>query len=206
MNHKLAIAVLSAIVCFESEAQAQMSGQMGHHGGSHAKSSTSNSGNSRPDQEAKAEEFRLDGKCEEAIPIFRTLAAKGVGYEISEFNLGLCLFDIGKAELDPQRAESFKHEAAAWILKAANQDFPNAQRSLVAIYLGGDGVDIDPVEAGKWSLIYHANGMRLAIGLPDNPPDLQARLDSVLNEKTWAEAQSRATTWSAGSQNGNAKN
>jgi TPR repeat protein len=206
MNHKLVVAVLSAIVWFVSQAQAQMSGQTGHHGSSHAKSSPSNSGNSRPDQEAKAEELRLDGKCEEAIPIFRTLAAKGVGYEISEFNLGLCLFDIGKAETDAQRVASLKHEAAEWILKAANQDFPNAQSSLVAIYLNGNGVDIDPVEAGKWSRIYHANGMRLAIGLPDNSPDLQARLDRVLNEKNWAEAQSRATTWSAASQNGNDKN
>ncbi len=149
-----------------------------------------------PEPEAKAEGLRLEGKCQLAIPIFRALAAQGYGYELSQYYLGLCLFDVSKAEPDAQRAMSLKHEAAGWIIKAANSDLPNAENSLVAMYLDGDGVTGDPVEAGKWSLIYHANGQRLALGLPDISPALQARLNSLLSEKTWAEAQARASAWS----------
>jgi len=70
----------------------------------------------------------------------------------------------------------------------------------VSLYLDANGVAGDPVEAGMWSLIYHANGTREVLGLPDISPDLQARLDAVLTAKTWAEAQSRANAWSPISQ------
>jgi TPR repeat protein len=149
-----------------------------------------------PEPEAKAEGLRQDGKCQQAIPIFRALAAQGYGYELSQYYLGLCLLDVSKAQTDAQRATSLKHEAAGWIIKAANSGLPNAEKSLVAIYLNGDGVNTDSVEAGKWSLIYHTDGQRLALGLPDISPDLQARLNSLLTEKTWVEAQSRASAWS----------
>ena len=156
--------------------------------------------------EAWADDLRLNGKCQQAIPIFRRLADKGAGYELAEFHLGLCLFDVSKTEPDAQRAASLKHEAAECILKAANKGLPNAQISLVTIYLDGNGVDSDPVTAGMWSLIYNDNGARFAIGLPHISPELQARLDSVLTEKTWAEAQSRADAWLPASQNWDAVN
>lgn len=149
-----------------------------------------------PEPEAKAEGLRQDGKCQQAIPIFRALAAQGYGYELSQYYLGLCLLEISKAQMDAQRATSLKHEGAGWIIKAANSGLPNAEQSLATIYLDGDGVDSDFVEAGKWSLIYHTDGQRLALGLPDISPSLQARLNSVLTEKAWAEAQSRASAWS----------
>jgi hypothetical protein len=198
MKHKLAIVVMSAVVCLTSQALAQIE-----------RSYENNDSIIKPDSvqlppepEARAEDLRLKGKCQQAIPIFRALAVEGAGFEISQFNLGLCLFDISKVELDAQRAASLKYEAVEWIIKAANNGLPNAQTSLVTIYLDGNGVDRDPVEAGKWSWIYHANSRRFAIGLPDISPDLQARLDSVLTEKTWAEAQSRAAAWSPVPQNG----
>ncbi len=65
----------------------------------------------------------------------------------------------------------------------------------MSLYLDGVGVASDPVEAGKWSLIYHANGARYVIGLKDVPGALQARLDGVLDPTRWAEAQARANAW-----------
>ena len=214
MKHKLAIVVLSAADCLAAQAQAQMSGGRGDMGGMGTGSMDPGAAPEQPrssvqlptEPEAWAEDLQLNGKCQQAIPIFRRLAAKGAGYELAQFNLGRCLFDVSKAEPDAQRAASLKHEAADCIVKAANNGLPNAQISLVAVYLDGNGVDRDPVEAGMWSLIYHANGARYAIGLRDISPDLQARLDSVLTEKTWAEAQSRADAWSPVLQNWDAAN
>ncbi|HEY7902358.1 MAG TPA: hypothetical protein VIH36_02825, partial [Casimicrobiaceae bacterium] len=66
---------------------------------------------------------------------------------------------------------------------------------LVEMYLTGEGVPPDPIEAGKWSLIYRASGGRAALGLPNISADLQARLDGVLTDATWAQARSRADAW-----------
>jgi len=148
-----------------------------------------------PDPEGQAEQLRLEGKCERAIPIFRHLAAIGEGYEIARYNLGLCLFDLSKVEADAQRAASLRQEAGENILKAANGGLAKAQASLVVMYLDGTCVARDPEQAGMWALIYHANGARMAIGLPNISTALQARLDGALTPQDWQQAQSHADAW-----------
>ena len=147
------------------------------------------------DPEQRAEELRLAGKCAQAIPIYRRMVARG-GFEIAQFHLGLCLLDIGKSETDAQRSAALKQEGTETIIKAANGGLANAQIQLVSLYLDGIGVPVDPVEAGKWALIYHSNGSRFVISLPDISPELQARLDKVLSPTSWAQAQSQANSWS----------
>lgn len=147
------------------------------------------------DPEQRAEELRLAGRCEQAIPIYRRMVARG-GFEIAQFHLGLCLLDVSKSQADAQTSAALKQEAAQTIINAANGGLANAQIQLVSFYLDGMGVPVDPVEAAKWALIYHSNGSRFVIHLPDIPPELQARLDGSLNATGWAEAQSRANSWS----------
>jgi TPR repeat protein len=149
-----------------------------------------------PDPEGKAEDLRLHGKCDQAVPILRRLSNND-GDDIAQYNLGQCLLDLGKTEPDAARAATLKHEGVAWVLRMANRGLPNAQSSLISVYLDGEGVTPDPVEAAKWALIYHGNGTRMAIGMPDIPHDLAVRLDNALTDKTWDEAQSRANAWSA---------
>jgi hypothetical protein len=146
-----------------------------------------------PDPEGKAVEFRLAGKCDEAIPILRRLSGED---DIANYNLGLCLIQTGKAANNTP----LQQEGAQWIMKAANHGLPNAQSSLVAVFLDGSGVAKDPIEAGKWALVYQENGTRMALGLPDIPHDVQARLDSTLNDQTWMQAQDRASSWAPTSQ------
>jgi hypothetical protein len=197
MKRKMALAILSVAVCLAVPAAAQMGGQGG------AADQPIDPGGEQPtteaplpyDPEGKAEDLRLAGKCQDAIPILRQLAAGGDGFELAQYNLGLCLFDTSKAEPDAQHAASLKLEGAAFILKAANHNLPKAQASLAQMYLDGDGVVRDPVEAGKWALIYRANGARSALGLPNISADLQARLDGVLSDAAWAEARARADAW-----------
>ena len=66
--------------------------------------------------------------------------------------------ELGWAEPDAQLAASQKQEGSAFILKAANHNLPKAHASLAQMYLDGVGVVRDPIEAGKWALIYRANG------------------------------------------------
>jgi hypothetical protein len=199
MTWKSALAILSVAACLAVPARAQMQMPGGHAGGD----SIDPGGDATPpqqpalppDPEGKAEDLRLAGKCQEAIPILRQLAAYGDGYELAQYNLGLCLLDTSRTDPDARHAASLKQEAAVFILKAANHNLPKAQASLAAMYLDGDGVAPDPVQAGTWALIYRGNGQRLALGLPNIKADLQARLNAVLTDVTWAEARSRADAW-----------
>lgn len=147
----------------------------------------------RNDPETFAEDLRRKGQCEKAVPILRTLADGGGGYEISQYNLGLCLLDLAAA--DPQHPAAERKEGADFILEAANGGFGRAQAAAVGLYLDGTGVDADPVEAGKWALLYHENGMRLALGLPDIPRDVVDRLNAALTGTKRSEARARAGSW-----------
>jgi hypothetical protein len=194
--------MLLVMLCFALPAQAQMGGMGipgdGPSAGERAPQTVQSDVPSGA--EGRAEDLRLQGKCDEAIPIFRAVASRGAGFEIGRYNLGLCLLDIAKAQSDAQRAASLAREGAANIKMAADGALPGAQLKLVSLYLDGIGVTADPVEAGMWSLIYHANGTRIVLGLPNISSELQARLDAALTAKTWAQAQSRADAWQPYSQ------
>jgi hypothetical protein len=201
MKWTLAFAIASAAICLAAPASAQTQGGRGaiqpiDPSGDRLPTQTE----LPPDPEGKAEDLRLAGRCEEAIPILRRLAAGGDGYELAQYNLGLCLLDTVKAEPDAQRAAALKLEGTAFILTAANHNLPKAQASLAEIYLKGDFVVRDPIEAGKWALIYRANGTRFALGLPNISADLQARLDAVLTDTTWAQARARTDAWTPAAQ------
>lgn len=145
------------------------------------------------DPETVAEDLRRKGQCEKAVPILRGLADSADGYEISQYNLGLCLIDLAAA--DPQHPAAERKEGADYILMAANSGFGRAQAAAVGLYLDGTGVDTDPVEAEKWALVYHDNGMRLALGLPDLSPEVTAKLTAALTGTKRAEAKARAYAW-----------
>ncbi len=147
------------------------------------------------DAGAIAEGLRVEGKCDKAVPMLRPIAERGAGHEIAEHDLGLCLFDLAKADGDAKHAGEERTEAAQWVLRAANGGFARAQAFAVTMYLDGNGVTADPVEAEKWALLYHRNGMRLAIGLPDIVPDVRKRLDAAVSDAQQAEARKRADDW-----------
>lgn len=199
MKRILAIAIFPACLWLAPQALAQLPHQSNDPagasidpGGDHL----SGPAELPPDPEGKAEELRLQGKCDEAVPILRRLSNND-NDDIAQFNLGQCLVDLGKVEHDAGRATILKREGAGFLIRMANRGLPNAQSSLVAVYLDGSGVAADPVEAAKWALIYHGNGTRMAIGMPDVPSDLRDRLDNTLTNKNWTDAQSRANAWSS---------
>jgi TPR repeat protein len=147
------------------------------------------------DAGAIAEGLRVEGKCDKAVPMLRPMAERGTGHEIAQLDLGLCLLDLAKADHDAKHAGDLRAEAADWVLRAANGGFAKAQAMAVLLYLDGNGVAADPAEAEKWAILYHRNGMRLGIGLPDTPPDVRKRLDATVSDVQETEAKKRARDW-----------
>lgn len=147
------------------------------------------------DTGAIAEDLRMQGKCDKAVPMLRLVVERGSGYQIAQFDLGECLLDMAKAEPDAKKAADMRNEGAMWVVRAADGGFNKAQAAAVLLYLDGTGVTADPVEAEKWALLYHSNGIRLALGLPDIAPDVKDRLDTVLTDATRHDARTRADAW-----------
>jgi TPR repeat protein len=148
-----------------------------------------------PDPVGAAEELRLSGRCNIAVPALRLFAEHGVGNEIAQFNLGMCLLDFAAKEHDAKPAGDMRQEGAQWIVQAANGGFGKAQAQAVVLYLDGTGVAVDPAEADKWALLYHDNGMRISIGMPDIGPAVKSRLDAALTDAMRAQGRSRADSW-----------
>jgi TPR repeat protein len=188
------IPAISLAACLSTSALAQI-GATPHDPGGFDQKAQSPPKKAKADPEGIAEDLRLKGRCNDAIAILRPLASGEEGYAVSQYNLGLCLFDLAKA--DTARAAELNKEGASWVLRAANSGYGKAEAQAVLLYLDGTGVTADPVEAKKWALLYHGNGMRLALGLPDIAPDVASRLDAVMTAPARAEARSRAASWTA---------
>jgi len=152
-------------------------------------------GHRRSNPEGTAEDLRLAGRCDKAVPILRRIVGGPHDSGITRYNLGMCLLDLAAAESNAQRAADLRQKGAMWVLRGANAGFNLAQKEAVRIKLDGIGTAADPVEAEKWAIIYHNNGMRLALHLPDIAPDIRDRLDAALDDAKRAEAQTRADAW-----------
>jgi TPR repeat protein len=145
------------------------------------------------DAGSRAEELRVKGKCDQALPLLRGIIDNGGASEIAQFNLGLCLLDL--AAVDTQHAEEMKKEATQWIVSAADTGLARAQARAVTLLLDGTGGTSDPVEAQKWAILYRGNPTRYNFGLKDLPDDLTTRLDKALTGPQRVEARKRANAW-----------
>ncbi|HVU20695.1 MAG TPA: hypothetical protein VHE09_08185 [Rhizomicrobium sp.] len=145
------------------------------------------------DAASKAEDLRLKGKCDEAIPLLRGIIDNGGASDISQYNLGLCLLDV--AEKDTAHAAELKKEGTHWIVAAANGGLARAQARAVSLLLDGVGTAPDPVGAKTMALLYKGNPSRYNFGLPDLPDDLNTRLDAALTGPQRIEARKRANAW-----------
>jgi hypothetical protein len=143
------------------------------------------------DAGSKAEDLRLKGKCDQALPLLRGIVDNGGSSEIAQFNLGLCLLDL--AATDKPHADAMKKEGTEWIVGAANMGLARAQSRAVTLLL--DANPSDPVEAQKWALIYKANPTRYTFGLPELSDDTIKRLDAALTGPQRADARKRANAW-----------
>jgi hypothetical protein len=145
--------------------------------------------------EGAAEEMRLKGQCDQALPLLRKYATRDDANPPAQFNLGMCLLDVANKSHDTDPMSANRKEGAKWIVKAANGNVAKAQAEAVVLYLDGIGVAADPVEAAKWSILYRRNGVVLAVGMGDLTQSIRDKLDAVLTDSSRGQAESRADDW-----------
>ncbi|MDR3518499.1 MAG: hypothetical protein P4M00_22110 [Azospirillaceae bacterium] len=149
----------------------------------------------QPDPYEQASRLQDKGDCAKAVALFQPLAARGRGYEMAQFNLGQCLLVTAAAASSPQEAQTQRVQAAGWIVKAADSRVAIAQEAAERLYLDGVGVAADPVEAGKWALLFKHNSLRLEVGPATADPELERRLMHQLSAAQWQQAAIRADRW-----------
>ena len=75
-------------------------------------------------------------------------------YDLDFFQIeGAARYEMANIESVPLGVERDFEEAAEWFNKAAEQGDATAQFYLGLMYVKGEGVDKDPVEAHKWAII-----------------------------------------------------
>ena len=126
------------------------------------------------------------GDCSDGtVAVLTCYAYRGHGYEGAQTALGLC-----------QTQNKNATEGVTWLRRAANSGWPDAQKALVGLYLKGDGVAADKIEAGKWAQLYRKNPSLLSLGVqPDKKIAEQVRSELTQSERI--EASLRADQWNA---------
>jgi hypothetical protein len=140
--------------------------------------------------------LKSEGHCDQAVPLLEPVAAQGRGFEVAQYQVGLCLLDLGRNAATPAERSELEAKAARWILLAGNSGLGAAQEQLSRLSLDGVGLPADKIEAGKWALLFRHNPMRLQIGPRDLDRQLDKRLQEALSADDWVAATARADGWS----------
>jgi hypothetical protein len=139
--------------------------------------------------------FKQQGNYQKAIEMLEPLAKYGHGYEVAQFNLGECYLAVAATKADPQEAQKSRQSGASWIIKAADAGLAQAQQELVNLALQGDKFKVEPAEAGKWYLLWKRNPTRTQLGVTEIDPVLLRKINTMLTDADWAEANARADAW-----------
>jgi hypothetical protein len=136
--------------------------------------------------------MRQRGNYKDAMSILQQLADLGHGFELAQLQLGNCYFDLARRATDDHEAQRRRTIGLAWVLKAAFGGLGAADVRLVSLYLDGEGIPKDRIEAGRWYLLWQHNPSRLRLGAAGFDEALEQRLKGSLSPVEWGEAQHRA--------------
>ncbi|NHK28575.1 SEL1-like repeat protein [Parvularcula flava] len=123
--------------------------------------------------------------CDDAIPVYRVLAAYGRNFEIAQFELGQCLLDGSPSALD-------RREAMVWFERAAMAGHREAQKELAEIAVTGG----DYATALSWALVFNEQNDTAIAPMQDFSAPFMDRLREGLDAQAIAEAERFALDYS----------
>lgn len=123
--------------------------------------------------------------CDEAIPVYRVLAAYGRNFEIAQYELGQCLLDGSPSSLD-------RREAMVWLERAAFAGHGEAQKELAEIGFAGG----DHAAALGWALVFNEQNDTSIAPMQDFSAPFMDRLKAGLSATEIAAAERFALDFS----------
>lgn len=132
------------------------------------------------------------GDYPHAIELLEPEAKEGAGFELAQLELGRSYLASANKAPTPDVALEDTKKGAAWIQVAAQSGLTEAQEQMARIYIEGGRFKVEPVEAGKWYVLWQANPKRFqAISKPFDP-QLERKLKSTLTDAQWDQARQAA--------------
>ena len=132
--------------------------------------------------------FKQQGNYAKAIEILEPEAKKGLGFEQAMLVLGQCYIASADKAATPEAGLEATKKGAAWVKAAADSGSTSAQEQMARIYIEGGRFKVEPVEAGKWYLLWKNNPARFtAIPKPFDPA-LEQKLKGTLTDAQWEQA------------------
>jgi len=136
--------------------------------------------------------FKQAGDYARAIALLEPQARQGHGFELAQLVLGQCYLASADKAPTPEAAAEASKKGGSWIRTAAEAGLPAAQEQMARLEFEGVRVDREPVEAGKWYLLWKANPARFqGVSTPFDPALVQ-KLQATLTDAQWATAQKAA--------------
>lgn len=133
---------------------------------------------------AKSVSKAARGECDqETVDVLTCFAYRGHGYEGAQMALGQCRIAKGQ-----------QAEGAEWVRRAANSGWPDAQKLMARLYLKGDGVQQDTVEAAKWAKLYSRNPSLLSLGVQPDTSIIE-EVQGSLTKEQMNTANLQASNW-----------
>ncbi len=159
----------------------------------HRRDQEARSGNSTAIYE-KALAAKADGDCTQAITGLERIAAFGRGFEIAQYHLGDCYLRLA-AIGEPDQKNALEIKAANWLIKSAQSNNVDAQLALIPLYLNGTAVAQNPIEAGRWFLLFERNPALHTFSAATLDPTVKDRLYAMLTEEDWLTARALVQKW-----------
>ena len=132
------------------------------------------------------------GSYDKAIELLEPEAKQGQGYEMAQLELGRCYLAVAGKAATPAVALEATKKGGAWIETAAEAGLSEAQEQMARLYIEGGHFKVEPVEAGKWYMLWKGNPKRFqAISKPFDPK-LEQKLKATLTDAQWAQARQAA--------------
>jgi TPR repeat protein len=136
--------------------------------------------------------FKQQGDFPKAIALLEPQAKLGRGFEMAQLVLGQCYVASADKEPTPEAANEAAKKGAVWIAAAAEGGLSAAQEQMVRLYTEGGRFKVEPVEAGKWYLIWKSNPARFQAVGRNFDPKLEQKLKTTLTDAQWDQAQAAA--------------
>jgi hypothetical protein len=144
---------------------------------------------------SSAMDLKAKGDCASATAKLRPIANLGPGYENAQAALGECLTQTNDQKPDQKEVPSDYLEGLAWLRRAADAGWPEAQGRLALLYAFGPGTLHNGEEAAYWLALYDANGNKARVSfVPMDAPTLK-RVRDALTEEEKSVGDQRATQW-----------
>jgi hypothetical protein len=137
------------------------------------------------------------GDYAHAIELLEPEAKQGPGFEMAQLELGKCYLAVAAKAATPDATVEATKKGGAWIETAAEFGLTDAQEEMARLYIEGGHFKVEPVEAGKWYMLWKANPRRFQAVSKPFDPKLEQKLKSTLTDAQWTQARQAAMDFAA---------